>query len=69
MSIALAVAIANEGGEWESIATWDFQAARVCYGIGYLHVGTRGVLTIVMIGLAGERRRELRLFLLPRYVR
>ena len=56
--MALAVAIANEVGEWESTAIWDFQAARVCGGIGYLNVGTRGVLAIVRIGFAGGMRRR-----------
>ena len=60
--IALAVAIANEVGEWESIATWDFHAARMCGGIGYLNVGTLGVLTVVRIGLAGGMRRGSEVF-------
>ena len=55
--IALAVAIAIEVGECESISTWDFQAARVCGGIGYLNVGTLGALAVVTIGLAGGMRR------------
>jgi hypothetical protein len=62
VSIALAIAIANEVGEWESIATWDFQAARVCVGIGYLNVGTLGVLTAVRIRLAGGMRRGSEVF-------
>ena len=33
-------------GECESISTWDFHAARVCGEIGYLNVGTLGVLAV-----------------------
>ena len=49
--------IANEVGECESISTCDFHAARVCGAIGYLNVGTLGVLAIVTIGLAGGMSR------------
>ena len=55
--IALAVAIANEVGECESISIRDFQAARVCGGIGYLNVGTLGALAVITIGLVGGMRR------------
>ena len=53
----MTVAIANEVGECESISPWDFYAARVCGAIGYLNVGTLGVLAVVTIGLAGGMRR------------
>ena len=42
VSIALAVVIAREVGEWEFNADWDFHAASVCGGIGYLNDGTLG---------------------------
>ena len=57
VSMALAAAIASEVGKCESISTCNFQDARVCGGLGYLKVGTLGVLTVFMIGLAGEMRR------------
>jgi hypothetical protein len=57
VSIALAVAIANEVEEYESISAWDLQTTRVCGGIGYFNVGTLGILAVVMIGLAGGMRR------------
>jgi hypothetical protein len=56
-SIALAVVIASEAGECESISACDFHAARVCGVIGYLNVGTLGVLAVVTIGLAGRMCR------------
>ena len=55
--IALAVAIANEVGKCESISTWDFQAASVRGRIGYLNVGTLGILAVFTIGLDGGMRR------------
>jgi len=57
VSMALAVAIASEVGEWESNATSDFHAARLCGGIGFGNVGTLGVLAVFRIGLAGGMRR------------
>ena len=56
-SIALAVAIASEVGECESISTCAFHAARVCGAIEYLNVGTLGVLAFVTNGLAGGMSR------------
>ena len=46
----------------ELIANWDFQAARVCGGIGYFNVGTLGVLTVVKIGFVGGMRRRSEAF-------
>ena len=57
LSMALAVAIVNEVGEWEYTATLDFHDARLCGWIGYLTVGTLGVLAVFRIGLAGGMRR------------
>ena len=57
VSIALAVAIASEVGECESISTWDFHAAMACVEIEYLNVGTLGVLAVGIIELAGGMRR------------
>ena len=56
-SIALAVVIASEVGECESISTWDFHAARVYGAIGYLNVGTLGVLAVLTVGFASGMRR------------
>ena len=49
--------IASEVGECEYISTCDFHAARMCGAIGYLNVGTLGVLVIVTDGLAGGMSR------------
>ncbi len=55
--MALAVARASEVWEWESTATCDFQAARLCDGIGYLKVETREVLAVIRIGVSGGMSR------------
>jgi len=54
--MAFAVAIANVVGEWESTATRAFDSARECDGIGYLNVGTLGV----MAGLEGSKAGGMR---------
>jgi hypothetical protein len=54
--IALAVAIAKEVGEWDSTVTWVFHAAKVCGWMGYLNVGTRGVLLPVRLDCNGGMR-------------
>ena len=56
LRMALAVAIAGVGGEWESTATRAFHYARECDGIRYLNIGTRGVMT----GLVGTRAGGMR---------
>ena len=53
----MAVAIANEVRECESISTWDFETARVSGGIEYLNVWTLGVLAVDTIGLASGMRK------------
>jgi hypothetical protein len=58
----MAFAIASKVGECESISTWDFHAARVCGAIGYLNVGTLGVLAVVTVRLAGGMRRGREIF-------
>ncbi len=58
----MAFAIAREVGECESISTWDFHAARVCGAIGYLNVGTLGVLAVLTVGLAGGMRSGSEIF-------
>ena len=60
--IAVAFVIASEVGECESISTWDFHAARVCGAIGYLNVGTLGVLAVLAVGFAGGMRRGSEIF-------
>jgi len=57
VSMALAVAIANEMGEWETTATCHLQAARLCSGIGYVNIGNLWVHAVFRIGLAGGMRR------------
>ena len=59
--MALAVVIASDVGECESISTCDFHAASVCGAIGYLNVGTLGGLPGVTVGSAGgmSRGREI----------
>ena len=54
--MALAVAIASVVGEWESTATRAFHSARECDGIGYLNVGTLGL----MAGLEGSNAGGMR---------
>ncbi len=54
--MALAVAIANLVGERESTATRAFHFARQYDGIGYLIVGTRGVMADLLGTGAGGTR-------------
>jgi hypothetical protein len=56
LRMALAVAIASVVGEWESTATRAFYSARECDGIGYLNVGTRGMIAALVVTRAGGMR-------------
>ena len=60
--MALAVAIANYVGEWESTATSDFHTARLCGWIEYLNVVTLRVLAVFRIVLAGGMGRGSEVF-------
>jgi hypothetical protein len=55
--MALAVAIASVGWEWESIVTRAFHSARECDGIGYLYVGTRWVM-VDLVGTGADGMRS-----------
>ena len=55
--IALAVAIVSEIEEREYTVTWALHSASACVGMGYLNIGIREGMVVILAAWAGGMRR------------